>query len=377
MGILREVKVGVFVFLGLLAIGLVVFLIGNERGLFSAKCDYRIIFSDVQGLKPGSMVRMGGVDVGSVTGVDYSDDPTDPRLHVRISVASGEARRIREDSFAVIESKGLLGDRMIRLEVGSPDRPALAEGATIQSRKNEGLEAMLGKVSKIGDTADRVMENLESTTTTLADEDFRHDLQASVRNISGVMESLNQGSGYVGLLLRDPTEAQRLSRAVAGLERASLELGQTISRVNAIVARVEEGPGFAHDLLYSDAPTETVTKFGNAAHEVAMTLKGIREGSGPARSLLYGDKESGELMDNLNATSRDIRQIVADVRAGRGTLGALLVDPSVYEDIKVVLGNVGRNKALKALVRYSIKRDETPPKVEVVDPRPATGAGAR
>jgi hypothetical protein len=63
-------------------------------------------------------------------------------------------------------------------------------------------------------------------------------------------------------------------------------------------------------------------------------------------------------MKNLNAASDDIRQITANLRAGKGTIGALLVDPSVYEDLKMVLGNVERNKALRALVRYSIRRDE-------------------
>jgi phospholipid/cholesterol/gamma-HCH transport system substrate-binding protein len=69
--------------------------------------------------------------------------------------------------------------------------------------------------------------------------------------------------------------------------------------------------------------------------------------------------------------SKDLRHIVADVRAGKGTIGALLVDPSVYEDVKMLLGNVERNKTLRALVRYSIKRDEKAPSVEVVDPSPA------
>jgi phospholipid/cholesterol/gamma-HCH transport system substrate-binding protein len=67
-----------------------------------------------------------------------------------------------------------------------------------------------------------------------------------------------------------------------------------------------------------------------------------------------------------------MKQIVADVKAGKGTLGALLVDPSVYEDLKLVLGNVERNKALRALVRYSIRRDGAqPPTVEVRDPAPS------
>jgi phospholipid/cholesterol/gamma-HCH transport system substrate-binding protein len=63
-------------------------------------------------------------------------------------------------------------------------------------------------------------------------------------------------------------------------------------------------------------------------------------------------------MGNVNAMSDDLRTIVANLKAGKGTIGALLVDPSVYEDIKSLVGNVERNNVLRALVRYSIKEDE-------------------
>ena len=52
------------------------------------------------------------------------------------------------------------------------------------------------------------------------------------------------------------------------------------------------------------------------------------------------------------------------VAKGKGTLGALLVDPTVYEDIKSAVGNVERNEVLRALVRYSIKADEKRPAAE-------------
>jgi hypothetical protein len=39
----------------------------------------------------------------------------------------------------------------------------------------------------------------------------------------------------------------------------------------------------------------------------------------------------------------------------------------VYEDVKLLLGNVERNKTLRALVRYSIKQDEQTPRIEVKD----------
>ena len=68
---------------------------------------------------------------------------------------------------------------------------------------------------------------------------------------------------------------------------------------------------------------------------------------------------------SFKGKSDDLRTIVSNVKAGRGTLGALLVDPSVYEDLKAAIGNVERNQVLRALVRYSIKADEQKPQVHV------------
>jgi phospholipid/cholesterol/gamma-HCH transport system substrate-binding protein len=66
--------------------------------------------------------------------------------------------------------------------------------------------------------------------------------------------------------------------------------------------------------------------------------------------------------------SDDLREIVSNVKAGRGTIGGLLVDPSVYEDVKALVGNLERNQVLRALVRYSIKQNEERPHADVKEP---------
>lgn len=370
MAMPREVKVGAFVLAGLAAMGVVIFLIGDERGLFSPKTKYAVVFEDVQGLKQGNTVRMGGVDVGSVSEVTYSSDSHDSRLYVTLNVDRDAARRIRTDSVAKIEGKGLLGDKMITVTIGSVDLPAVEPGGTIRADESGGFEQMMSQVGRISDRAEKVMKNLETTTGTFADQKFRDDLKSTVASVSGILKSLNEGDGYVGRLLRDPKEADQLSRVVASLEQTSQELSHLVHNANAVVEQVESGPGMAHEVLYGEESAKTVGQFGDAAEEVALSLRGIREGTGPAKSLLYGDEHSEQVMSNLGAMSQDLRQIVADVRAGKGTLGALLVDPSVYEDIKLVLGNVERNRTLRALVRYSIESDEGAPEVEVRDPRP-------
>ena len=374
MSIKREIKVGAFALTGLSVIGLVVFMIGDERQAFKRKDIYNAVFDDVQGLGRGSTVRMGGMDVGAVTDVRYSKDADDLHLYVSFTVVRDEARRIRTDSYVTIDGKGLLGDKIVTIRPGSPGAQPIPGGGTIPSKSAKDLGQMVQQLTNISTKAESVMGNLEKTTGAMSTDQFTDDVKGSARSLNSILKSVDQGNGYVSKLLKDPNEAERLSRTLSNLERATTELNQTLKSVNAIVGRVQSGPGFAHDMLYGDAPTKTVAQFGNAAEELALTLKGVREGNGPARSLLYGDDSSQQLMGNLNAMSKDLRQIVANVKAGKGTVGALLVDPSVYEDIKLVLGNVDRNKALRALVRYSIKQDEKSPKVQVVDPSPAKGA---
>lgn len=370
MSLKREIKVGLFVLVGLFVCGLVIFLIGDERQAFERKDTFKAVFDDVQGLKRGSTVRMGGVDVGAVSEVGYSDDPDDLKLYVSFTVVRTEARRIRSDSWVSIDNKGLLGDKMITVKPGSAGAERIVAGGVVPTKQAKDLGDMMGQVANISAKAESVMGNLEKTTGAMAEDRFTDDVKGTARSLNSLLRQLDQGDGYVAKLIRDPGEAERLSRTLSNLERTSAELNQTLRGVNAIVGRVQTGPGFAHDMVYGEAPTKTVASFGNAAEELALTLRGIREGNGPAKSLIYGDDKSQELMGNLNAMSRDLRQIVAGVRAGKGTVGALLVDPSVYEDIKMVLGNVERNRAVRALVRYSIKQDETKPKVEVKDPAP-------
>ncbi len=359
MALGREIKVGAFVLAGLIAIGTVIFLIGEERQLFKDKLHYEVAFKDVQGLRRGSPVRMGGVDIGSVTTVSYGKDAKDSEIYVDISIVEAEARRIRKDSLATIEGKGLLGDKMIVITVGAASSPQLPIGGRIRSKEAEDMSQMVAKLGSITSQVEKVVVNLERTSGALADEKFHDDLKSSVHSLSGILNSMNQGEGYVGKMLNDPAEADRLSKTVDNLSRATDEMSRTAAGVNAILARVQNGPGLAHEIIYSEESAKAVSQFGGAADELRLALKGIREGNGMAKSLLYGgDDQTQAFVENLNAMSGDLRQIVADVRAGKGTVGALLVDPSVYEDLKMVLGNVERNRALRALVRYSIRKDE-------------------
>jgi len=370
----KEMKVGAFVLAGLIVAGIVIFMIGEEKRLFESKLVYKTSFSDVQGLKSGAPVRLGGIDIGSVITVTHADDPSDNRLYVELHIVKREAVRVKQDSVARIANKGLLGDKMIEITGGSPGAAQLPEGATIRGEDPADFTNLFSEVGTMTKHAEQILKNLEITTQALSDEKMQADLRGSVHSVNLILGQVAEGHGYVHRLLADPTEADRLSHLVSTFDHAAVEAEGTMAEAQKAAQQVNQGPGFAHELLYGQKGSDTIANFGGAAAELATTLRGIREGNGLAHSIVYGgDPSTQQVSANLGAITNDLRQIMADLRAGKGTLGALLVDPSIYEDVKSVLGNVQRNDALRALVRYSIKQDEKRPEVRVSE-QPASSS---
>lgn len=358
----RDLKVGVFVLAGLILSAMAIFLIGDERRLFERAVDFHAKFSDVQGLKPGAPVRMGGIDIGHVTEVGYGGTSSDTTIYVTLSIVRAESSRIKTDSLARIATKGLLGDKMIEVTKGK-DAASVPPGGEI---KAEEPDDMLGKVGGMANKADEALSNVNKITASLADERLQRDIRESVSSINIVLKQVAEGDGYPHRLLTDKAEAERISRTIQNLDRTSQELVATMNDVRGLIDRVKTGPGFAHDVIYDDTGTKTVASFGQVASEAAQTLKGIRESQSFAHDVIYGGKNgSADALANITAATADLRAITGNLRAGKGTIGALLVDPSIYEDMKSVLGNVERNDVLRALVRYSIKQDEKKPAVEI------------
>ena len=118
---LSQLRVGIFV---LIAIGVLIFLVLNASGdinPFSRKLHLKARFSDANGLREGSEVRLAGVRVGKVERIillEPSPVPTAPRVEALLTIDStidGQPanQRIRSDSTAQQGSPSLLGNEML------------------------------------------------------------------------------------------------------------------------------------------------------------------------------------------------------------------------------------------------------------------------
>jgi len=136
-----------------------------------------------------------------------------------------------------------------------------------------------------------------------------------VSSLNGILRSVDSGQGYAGRLLRDPAEAERLSRTISSLEQASSEIQKTAASLNRIVTRIDRGPGFAHDVIYGDQPTQAVTQFGHAA-EIAGNDRhlGLLQDDAQVRRIAdphAGADRRGERHDRRAA---EVRELLADHR---------------------------------------------------------------
>ena len=114
---LVDLSVGVFVLLGLLALGWLSVKLGRVELLGSH--GYAVIadFPTVGGLKSGSAVEIAGVEVGRVDSITLDKD-----YQARVRMTIRPEVKLQEDSIASIKTKGLIGERYVRISPGGSDR---------------------------------------------------------------------------------------------------------------------------------------------------------------------------------------------------------------------------------------------------------------
>lgn len=348
-----ELRVGIFVVLALAILVVLVFAIGQQESLFAQKTRYFAVFDSVQGLRSGSPVRVGGVDVGTVSKVKLGPEG---RIRVRFAVREDVRHLIRQDSVASVGSKGLLGDMLLDIQAGTG--PPLPPGSRVKTQEAVGISQYMQQAGSLLQVAEDTARNLERATAPLSEEHFGEHVMTLTRNLTALSEKAVENEGVVRRLLEDEEMGAAFARSVSSMDATSRELARTAQAVRAIAQEIQQGDGTAHQLIYGTEGARLIRSLADASAELSVLLHDVRTKEGTVHDLIY-TQEADELVTNLTQLSQNLNAISQDVREGKGTLGALLVDPSIYEDIKRLVGDLERNEVLRALIRYSIHEDET------------------
>src|SRR5258708_39375546 len=103
-------KLGMFVVIGISLVVATLFYLGKQKNLFGSVFHIRSVFGNVSGLKIGSNVRLGGINVGTVEGIDLV---TDTSVMVEMVVRGEIHKFIKQDASLSIGSEGLMGDKVL------------------------------------------------------------------------------------------------------------------------------------------------------------------------------------------------------------------------------------------------------------------------
>ncbi len=123
-----DFRVGLMAFTGLCLLILGITFAGGDKGLLFAKVStITARLSDVGGLKKGSAVTMGGMSIGKVTSIAFSESNGLPKIVVTMNVRNDMREKIKQDSKPTVKTQGMLGDRYLEISMGTEESPALSD----------------------------------------------------------------------------------------------------------------------------------------------------------------------------------------------------------------------------------------------------------
>ena len=90
--------------------------------------------------------------------------------------------------------------------------------------------------------------------------------------------------------------------------------------------------------------------------EVENITKQIADGNGFLHAIVYDEKHRG-ILENLTQVTENLKTITSNINDGEGSLGAIINDPVLYDNLNQILGGANRSFILRTLIRHSLKNN--------------------
>jgi phospholipid/cholesterol/gamma-HCH transport system substrate-binding protein len=286
----QNLRLGIFVILGVAIFVAAVYFIGNRQNLFGDSSVITSVFKDVNGLQPGNNVRFAGVNVGTVQNIRIINDTS---IAVNMRVDERTMNIIRKNSLATISSDGLVGSMIVNLLPGENNN---LSGAPVQPGDT------IASISKIA-TAD-MLTTLNTTNENAA---------LLTADLLKITNSINEGKGTLGVLIKDEEMANNFKESIKGLREATQNVSGMVNRVNLILNEVNYEESVAGVLL-----SDTM-----AARQVEGIISNL---------------ELSALQ--ITDITTNLQQFSYDIRSGDGALNYLIDNPAAVEQLDATLNNI-------------------------------------
>jgi phospholipid/cholesterol/gamma-HCH transport system substrate-binding protein len=339
-----ELRVGLVMVASVVILAFTVLYIGGGGGTpFSRKYRLTALMLDVNGLKPGAPVRVGGVEVGNVTAVQLGGPARAGLVEVVMRLDRRVQSQVTSESRVSLGTLGLLGEKALDITPSNRGVP-LEDGSLVQADPQDPFKGLLSDASQSTAYLRRILARMDSGEgllgKALRDEELYTRMTDVGARLQAVLTKLESSASPLGRLVNDREMSDRFASSVRGIEAAAVrleagqgalgvlsrddELAQNIKALTAsltqLAGRVEKGEGTMGKLMSDDA---MYTKLDRLTGRVDALLAQVESGDGSAGRFV----RDPELYANMSAATKELRQLVADIRA----------DPRKYLRLKMSL----------------------------------------
>ncbi|MDR1195112.1 MAG: MlaD family protein [Endomicrobium sp.] len=278
----NKIKLGIFVVVGLFAIVVSIVATGN----FSLGKKYKVyvLFDNASGLTKKAKVKIAGVDIGIMKGVDLYENKARLCLVIDNDIA------VYQNATASIVSMGIIGTKYIEIVPGDPSLPRVQDGGTISKSDTGSLEAAMGKI------VDKISSAIDSLGANGKNGDMIDNLAESIRDLKSILGNISsQNAKIVSSIeninnfsynLAEITDQNKrdIRNTIAGMK-------DIINKMDLIVTKVYDGGGPLGALISDEEMSaelkETVTVAKETLVSARSAVAGLSETIGRASKLKF------------------------------------------------------------------------------------------
>jgi phospholipid/cholesterol/gamma-HCH transport system substrate-binding protein len=335
-----ELKIGLFAIAALALAATLIFALSGSGGFSWQRYALKTRFDNIAGLNEGSQVRIAGLPVGSVTGIELVGDHVDVTFEISKEMQS----RVTTGSTAALGSVSLLGESAVDITPSMAGTP-LPEWGYVKTGVAAGSLTEVATTATAGlAEATKLLSDIRAGRGTMGklftDEVLFNEISGLVSAAQDVANKMNQGRGTLGRLANDDTTAKALEGSLQNLQEItariragegslgkllnddalSSSLTSTTTNLDAITGRVSRGEGTLGQLVTND---QLFTRLNSMTDRLDKLVASLQDGEGTAGQLLH-DKQ---LYENMNKTATELQALVRDIRS----------DPKKYLNVRVSL----------------------------------------
>jgi len=300
-----EIKVGLFVLLGLILGAALVISFNKGAGPLQKTYRLRMQAKDVSGVIPGSFVLMAGVRIGAVEEIQLDDATGTVMLIARLS----SKHPLREDAQFLIKQSGFIGDQYIGVFQGSKSRDFLTNGAIVQ------IEAPfdLGEVAR--------------------------STGGLVKRVDTMVGQLSNAVVRVDTVLLSSDTLTNIAKIVSNFHTVSEHTLSTLTKLENLIDT--NMPAISDSVTNARAFTLKLNDIGVELQQVIATNRESLSAS----------------MKNIQNATEKLDTAMGDVNAGKGLAGALIKNEQLATDMSLIMSNLQvlssnvNNKGLWSVIR--------------------------